>query len=334
MTIVFFAPRFYPEIGGVEKHSYEVAKILSKKNKIIVFTQGLKDQKENISGIRIIRLNFGKDSWYKKFVIWKKILDYRNLIKKADIVHCHDVFFWYLPLRIIYPKKKVYITFHGYEGVYPPETSAVFIRKLSEKLTHGNIAVGKYIEKWYGTRSSYITYGAVGGVKNSKIKIKNYRSKLKILFIGRIEKDMGIEIYSKVLAKLKNYSFEAVGDGLMRSELEKYGKVHGFVKNLNTYIKQASIIFSSSYLSILESLDFKKPVFSVYENPLKRDYLQMSPFSKWIYISNSFQKTLRQINSVVRNNKVREKNLLLSYNWVKDKTWKKVARDYLMLWNV
>ena len=332
MTIVFFAPRFYPEIGGVEKHSYEVAKILSKKYKVIVFAEGFKERKENISGIKVIRLNFGKKSWFKKFVIWKKIFDYRKIIKKADIVHCHDVFFWYLPLRIIYPRKKVYVTFHGYEGVFPPKTSALFVRKLSEKLTNGNIAIGKYIEKWYGTKANAVNYGAVNRVKESKIITKG--SKLKILFIGRIEKDNGIKIYSKVLSKLKNYSFEAVGDGLLKNEFKKYGEVYGFVKNLNNHIRNSTIIFSSSYLSILEGLSFKKPVFSVYENPLKRDYLEMTPFAKWIYISGSSQKTLEQINSVMQKNKLKKEGSPLSYKWIKDATWRKTVKDYLMLWNI
>lgn len=332
MTILFLTPRFYPEIGGVEKHSFEIAKILSKKHRVIVFTQGEKDQRQNIKGIKVIRLNFGKKNWFKKFRIWLKLLKYRKVIEKADIIHCHDVFFWYLPLRIIYPRKKVYITFHGYEGVFPPELTAVFIRKLSEKLSNGNMAVGKYIEKWYGTKANSILYGAVKKTNYSMSEKKH--SKLRILFIGRLEKDTGIEIYSKVLKRLKNYNFEACGDGSLKNELESFGKIHGFVKNLDKYIGKADVIFSSSYLSILDAMIQKKPVFSVYENPLKRDYLKMTPFSKWIYISNSFQKTLNQISFVVRKDEMREKNLLNSYNWVREKTWEKVVRNYLTLWNI
>lgn len=338
MRIVFLSSKFYPDIGGVEKHALEVAKRLSKNHEVLVITEGKKDKKEKINEIKIIRSFFGENDWFKKFIIWWKILSLRKLIEKADIIHCHDVFFWYIPLRIIYPNKKVFVTFHGYEGTFPPSLKAIFIRKLSEKLSSGNIAIGRYIEKWYGTRPNAVVYGAINKVKNSKLKVQS--SKLKILFIGRIEKDNGIEIYSEVLKKLKNYQFEACGDGILRSELEKYGKVHGFVKNTDKYISKSDIIFASSYLSILVALNLKKPVFSVFDNPLKEDYLKMTPFAKWIYITGSPKILIKKIKTVMRGNRFREKNenlaldrkIASSYNWVKDQTWDNIAREYVDLW--
>lgn len=332
MTIVFLTPRFYPEIGGVEKHAYEIAKRLSKRNKVIVITEGNKNKKERINGIKVIRLSFGKNDWLKKFIVWKKILDYRDLIKKADVVHCHDVFFWYLPLRLIYPRKKVYVTFHGYETFFPIKSSAIFVRELSEKLTSGNICVGDYIKKWYGTSPTYVTYGAQDGHKVKSQKFSNKKN-LKILFVGRIEEDTGVRIYSEALSQLKNYKFEVCGDGSLRKEFEKFGKVNGFVKNLDKYIEKADIIFSSSYLSILFAMGLRKPVFSVYGNALKEDYLKMAPFSRWIYISKSPKVIVNQIKTIERNKKLRERNVSLAYNWVTGETWNKLTKTYLKLWS-
>lgn len=347
MKIVFISPRFFPDIGGVEKHALEVAKRLSKNHEVSVITEGKKDKKEKINGIKIIRIFFGKKDWFKKFVIWWKILNLRKLIEKADIVHCHDVFFWYLPLRIIYPNKKVFITFHGYEGTFPPGLKAIFIRKLSNKLSSGNIAVGEYIRKWYGTKSNVIVYGGISRGPAARFPPASARSRNtdvravgspssrvtpRILFIGRIEKDTGVEIYSEVLKQLKNYEFEACGDGSKRSELEKYGKVHGFVKNLDKYISKSDIIFASSYLSILEAMKLKKPVFSVFDNPIKEDYLKMAPFAKWIYIAGSSKILVKKIKIVMRNDRLREKNTNLAHNWVKDQTWDNITRKYIDLW--
>lgn len=40
MIVVFFSRVFYPHVGGVEKHVFEISKILVKKGyKIIVFTE-------------------------------------------------------------------------------------------------------------------------------------------------------------------------------------------------------------------------------------------------------------------------------------------------------
>ena len=332
MKITFISPRFYPEIGGVEKHAFEVAKRLIKKYEVTIITESTKrNKKEKIQGINIQRFYFGKNSWFKKFRIWFTFLKFRKIIEKADIVHCHDVFFWYLPLRIIYPRKKIYVTFHGYETIFPLSGKAIFIRKLSEKLSKGNICIGEYIKKWYGTNPTIVSYG---GVNNKHSKTKKIGSRLKILFIGRIEEDTGVKIYLEVLRKLKNFKFEACGDGIFRKEFEKYGKVHGFVKKMDKYIQNSDVIFASSYLSMLEAMSFKKPVFSVYNNPLKKDYLKMTPFDKWIYVSNSTKILVNKIKAVSRNNKLRERNQNLAYNWVKDQSWDKITKDYLRLWKV
>lgn len=331
MKVVFLSPKFYPDIGGVEKHAFEVAKLLAKRNEVAVITEGKRDKKEKIGRIKIFRFHFGKKNWFRKFIIWGKILKYRKIIERADIVHCHDVFFWYIPLRIIYPGKKVFITFHGYETVFPPTAKAIFIRKLSEKLSNGNIAIGEYIKKWYGTNPNTVVYGA----SESQSKTHKFRrkGKLRILFIGRIEKDTGVEIYSEVLKRLKNYKFEACGDGTLRENFNKFGKVHGFVKDLDKYIKRADIIFTSSYLSMIYAMKQKKAIFAVFNNPLKEDYLKMTPFGKWVYTAGSVKILERKIKKAVKNNKQREKNIDLSYNWVREQTWKQITEKYISLWN-
>lgn len=334
MTIVFLCPSFYPKIGGVEKHAFEVAKILRKKgNKIIVVTEDKRSKVETIKGLRIYRFYFGNKSWFKKFVIWKKLWEKRKILEKADIIHCHDVFIWYLPFRFIYLRKKIFTTFHGYETRFPPETKAIFIRKLSEKLSFGNICVGDYIKKWYSTNPTFVTYGAHDG---GKIRVRNKQNldkKSKILFIGRIEKDNGVDIYSKVLEKFEknDYSFEACGDGSLRKEFERYGKVHGFIADVKPFLKKADVVFASSYLSIVNSLSFKKPVFSVYNNPLKKDYLKMAPFSKYISIKNSPEKIYEEIKTLSKTN---SHKLNFAHKWAQNQTWARVVSLYVDLYKL
>lgn len=331
MTIIFLSPSFYPQIGGVEKHAFEIAKRLNKKHKVIVITEGGKNSHEITKGLEIYRFYFGVNNKFKKFRIWKKLLQKRKLFFKADIIHCHDVFFWYLPIRLIFPRKRVFTTFHGYEVRYPPEFKALFIRKLSEKLSLGNICVGDYIEKWYGTKPTFITYGGVDKVHNKNKRNKNYKHRLKILFIGRIEEDTGVPIYYEVLKRLKKYEFIVCGDGSQRHKFEKFGKVLGFVRNMDNVIEKSDIVFSSSYLSILTALSFKKTVFSVYQNPLKRDYLKMAPFSKWIFISDNAGDLVRKMD---RNEKERHIKTENGYNWVRKQTWDDILKIYLRLYGL
>ena len=112
MKILFFTRRFWPSIGGVEKHCLEVGRVLIKEgNEVMVVTESSKQQVvsskecERKDGIIIYRIPVTAGERLKKFQIWRWLWTNRKLIEEADIVHCHDVFFWYLPFRFLYPKK-------------------------------------------------------------------------------------------------------------------------------------------------------------------------------------------------------------------------------------
>lgn len=339
MTIIFFSRLFYPHIGGVEKHVLEISKELQKKgHSIIVITEQHEEKlkvQETYKNIKIYRIPLTSQNWFKKFNIWFWLWNNRNLFKKADIVHCHDVFFWYFPFRFLYLTKKVYTSFHGYETVFPPSQKAKIVRKVSELLSNGNIIVGEYIKKWYGTKTKFVTYG---GTDESRIKnhesriIKNRR--LKILLIGRLEQDIGVRIYLQALDELKKrgvqYTFGVCGDGSLRKSAEQYGKVHGFVEYIIPFIQKADIIFASSYLSILSALINKKLVFSTYTNSLKKDYLKKSPFSKYISIENSAKDLSDKIQHYPDFKQDREQG----YAFAKTQTWGSVTNMYLALWNI
>ncbi len=339
MKILFFARLFYPYIGGVEKHVLEISKILRKKgHKIIVVTEQYEKNLplvQSYEGVLIYRMPVGSDNWFKKFRIWKWLWQNRSLISNSNVIHCHDVFFWYLPFRFIFPNKKVFTTFHGYES-YPISKKAIVQRKIAEILSAGNICIGDFIKKWYGTKADYVIYGGVSIAKSQKSKVKsqNNSSKIKIILIGRLEDDIGIETYLEVLRILKtnrvNVLFEAFGDGVLRKEVQEYGKVHGFVSDLTSSIKKADVIFTSSYLTILESLANKKPVIAVYDNDLKKDYLLISPFKKYIYIENSVSKITEMLTSKVFNTKKIEEG----YSWVQNQTWESIVDTYLNLWKI
>lgn len=155
MNILFISRLSYPHIGGVETHLREIGKCLSRKGHTVMVITGK-------------QINYPKIKFIGLLFIWLWFFRNRSVIEEADIVHCHDVFFWYLPFRFLYPKKPVYTTFHGYETAFPPSRKAVLIRKISEKLSWGNICVGDYIKKWYGTKPTFVTYGGINKMKNEK----------------------------------------------------------------------------------------------------------------------------------------------------------------------
>lgn len=341
MRIVFLSRLFFPHIGGVEKHVLEVSKILIKQgHSVTVITEkhasNLKG-KEEIQGIHVYRISVGGDDWFKKFRVWKEMWRLKKVLTGVDVVHAHDVFFWYLPFRFMFPNKKVFTTFHGYETVFPVSLKAKVVRKITKKLSQGNICVGDFIKKWYGTKPDFVTYGGVSPSQNSNVKSQSHISNLKIAFIGRLDADTGFIFYQQALQLLEqkdiSFNLQIYGDGDLRKIAEKIGTVHGFVSEIDKEIQKEDIIFASSYLSILEAMAQHKPVFSTFSNPLKKDYLRMTPFAKFITIENDPQKLADKIIYYQKHPKEQQTMVNSAYEWSLKNSWEEVTSIYIKLWN-
>lgn len=339
MNILFFSRLFYPHIGGVEKHVLEISKILIEKgHKITVITEQYSKELpkvEEFNGIKIRRISVGKDDWFKKFRIWKELLKLRLFIKEADIVHCHDVFFWYLPFRFLFLKKPVYVTFHGYED-YPISNKAIFVRRLSEGLAKGNICIGDFIEKWYGTKPNFVIYGGISRIQNSESRVQNLRKVASAVFIGRLDEQTGIKTYLNAVKlirkKIPNFKFTVIGDGRLKKFITKEVAALGFQKNPEKFLRKSHFAFVSRYLSILEAMAQRKLVFAVYNNPLKEDYLKMTPFAKFINIVRNKTELSSSIFYFMKNPNKERIMIDNAFAWVKDQTWDKVVQSYLGLW--
>jgi len=147
MKILFISHYKWPHVGGVEKHIERVAGELQQKgHKVKIVSEG------NIKYPHIKFLGL----IYIWFWLWKN----RHLIKQSDIVHCHDVFIWYLPFRFLYPKKPVYTTIHGLEWDDPLSFKSIWQKRLAVKLSTGAIGVGKFLEKYLKVKFDKMIYGA------------------------------------------------------------------------------------------------------------------------------------------------------------------------------
>jgi glycosyltransferase involved in cell wall biosynthesis len=332
MKVLFLTRRFYPDIGGVEKHIEKISKDLIKKgNEVTVLSENLRRYKKSevYRGIKIYRIPVRSEK-NKKWEIWRWLWQNRDLISQADAIHAHDVYYWFIPFKFLYPKKKSYITFHGYE-TYPIKTSTILMRKLSEKLATGNIIVGDFIKKWYGTKPNYVIYGGVDIPKKENIQPK----KNSAIFIGRLDEHTGILEYSKAYSMIRksfnDFSFTVIGDGKFINRLSKSIKIESSF-NASDEITKYEFAFVSGYLSILEAIASKRLVFALYDNPLKEDYIKMSPFNEFIICAKTASELSEKINYFINNPSEKTKYIERAYEWVRDKTWENVAKTYLRLW--
>jgi glycosyltransferase involved in cell wall biosynthesis len=342
MTIVFLCRLFYPHIGGVEKHVREVGRrLVGKGHRLIVVTESSlevypKGQNpvlfERIDGMEVYRIPVGENEKRKKWVIWRWMWEHRELLKKADVVHAHDVFFWYLPFRLLSPHKRIFTTFHGYES-YPIKWQSVVVRKMSEVLSNGNICIGDFMKKWYKTHPTFVSYGGVD-IPSEKVSPSKKDS---AVFWGRLDEQTGILTYEAAVniinKEFTHFSLTVLGEGKLSKKIDQSVKLLGFQENIGQYLNNNHFAFVSRYLSILEAMAFKRLVFAVYDNPVKQDYLRMAAFAPLIVIENSAEKLAEKVIYFLKHPDKEKQMVDEAYQWVRKQKWENVVLVYEKLWD-
>lgn len=323
-NLLIIAPSFWPLQGGVESHLKNILPMLSNMGyKItVVCRYDKKLPREQIyKGMRVIRLpksNFGLRIW---------ALANLRLLLKHKVVHSHDYF--PTPIHELLGGKVKWVhTFHGYEG-YPVLPEVIKSRQQVRKLVPSCIGVGEFIEKWYGTTCEEWIYGAV----DFESLPKKTKPKTDIIFYGRLEEDTGIRTYIKafeIISKTNDLKMLVVGSGSLKRELLDYSekmKLHIVFKDFSDDVlqdvAQSKIAFVSGYLSIIEAAAIGLQVISVYDTPIKKDYLEMHPMSAHFKVCSSPE----QIYKAYLDAKDTE---ISSYfrDWAKNQSWSRICSIY------
>lgn len=314
---------FLPDLGGVEKHSAYLAQNYQRLGwqVDIVTTGGDLDRERSepissldraISQLNIHRFTFPKIKFIGLFKIWWQLVTrFGTLFSQADLIHVHDVMLWYLPLRLLFPHKRVVLTVHGWEGVYPLPLKYKLIKWLGCWLADEIICVGEYIGRHYQIKCDQVVYGGFDQdrlISESDVTAKHsgFNSEqsfsqrlssnqpLNLVYLGRLAADTGLPILLKALESLNTrteievdsqvWRIKFIGDGPLRTDCEQLGQVTGMVKQIEPHLQTAQIAVVGGYLSGLEALAAGCKVLAVADHQLKQDYWQLSPFSHWVEI--------------------------------------------------
>lgn len=333
---------YTPHIGGVERHVAGISKEAIKEGHTVdVFT--LKHEptlatSETIDGVRVHRMKISGD-WIpayagmtqkilERVVLWTWMLRHIWIFIRADVIQIHDVFYWYWPIRLLLPWKKVCITYHGFEAGSLPTEKAKRTRQMIQRWTNGSMAIGSWIEKWYGTKPDVISYGGADcqqQLNDSRLCLPNGQAesnskKLKCVFVGRISEDTGAKVYQKVIGSLDNCHLDMYGEG---SKL-------GTIENTCMVFPKYDIACVSSYLAIIEAMQSKTLVVAYAADDLKYDYLMAHPRAREMIIVRGSQE-LSDFFTTYSPEKCAA-NVESAYTWARQQTWNRVYLKYKKLW--
>lgn len=299
MRLLLLSQSFLPNRGGVETHLALLLPQLKKAGWEITVLTANKNQKNPVEKLKsyeeidttvIYRFEIPVQRFFGLLSIYHQLLSKLKLFKQADLIIIHDIFLYFLPLRLLLPSKKVITVFHGWEGQFPIPHKNIFYKQLAQRLSQATISIGQYINHFYqlSGSNSYLSYGAV--VKKTVKQQWSAKKPHTLTFVGRLEKDTGIEQCLQLLEELKqagqSWQVNFCGQGSYAALCQNYGQVLGNI-NPQPYLAKSRFCFAGGYLSLLEGLQHKNVVLTSFNNPLKKTYWQEHPLRPYFFCADS-----------------------------------------------
>ncbi len=270
---------------------------------------------------------------------------------RPRVIHFHDAGVCYpmLPwLKAFGLLKRTFLTYHGWEGKYPVEPWSITARQACEREVSGTLAVGSFIDHWYGTQSSTITYGGVDTTKFQAIEAMPDRTPgtaLNIAYLGRLEADTGVQALLHALPGLKDHPIHLTffGHGSLSQDMKALQKdlapsaltleCREPVEDIRPVLASSHVIIASGYLTILEALCAKRPIIAFYDNPLREDYLRMHPAADAMWICQSPEDLHQALQEILTLDRASlEMRYKAAWQWAQGQDWQVLAAQYRALW--
>lgn len=344
-------PAFFPAVGGVERHVAGLARVLAHRgHRVSLVNFGPEKgppRRETWRGIPLLRLGSRRCLGSSLLVKCRAALRLVQFVRavRPDIVHYHDFAVFvrlHLILKAVLPRARHYITFHGWEGLCPPAPEVVGKRQWVAQKAEGSIAVGHYIERWYGTKADFVTYGASDASPDCRLSDFSSRG---AVFAGRLAADTGIMAYLEAVRLLKQNGttlhLDVLGDGPVAEDAREFAasnklsaKFHGFVPDPYPIMQSAQFAFASGYLAIIEALSRGCLVIATYDNELKKDYVTMMPPAEYGFLHAPNAEGIRDAVLFAVSEPEKAKGIVRrGKRWARGLTWDALAEVYEALWS-
>ncbi|MCS7093679.1 MAG: glycosyltransferase family 4 protein [Candidatus Aenigmarchaeota archaeon] len=344
-----------PEVGGAERHIYELCKRLSEKMEVILLTQKASRPKGFLPKVKIVEVPVIRKNVYLRnlsFSIFSIIPLIKVILKeKPDLIHIHyGVFQSILGLLSRIFGKKIVYTVHGFSGW---RMSKKIIRNLvtlilnhSYKVVCVSPAVVEDLGK-FGVKKRKMVY-IPNGINFKDFKIKHRKVKKNITFFGRLHKQKGVEYlilaFKKIYKSHRDFKLIIIGDGPDRKRLEEMcGDIAnrviftGYVdrKKLIRYLMESCmIVLPSLYegfpLALLEAMCSGRPVITTNIKPIRsvvKDGV--------IFVGvKDVEGLSRRIIKLIKNQRLREFIGRKGREVAKKFDWSFVVDEHIKLYNL
>ncbi len=355
MDILFLTPRFYPDVGGVERHLLGVCRVLAARgHRITVLTSGGdgSPKQEQFQGLTIVRFNPPRAAKSKSilvrafsiFLTWPRIFGALKGIRAPRAVHGHDSAFlaWLFPVWLRFHGGARYVTFHGIEGDKVPAWAPIY-RGLSARVAKGIICVGDFMARWYGGECTAVTYGASEG---ALIPPEAEGRSEALIYVGRLEPyNPLLECLTGMAQLAKDHEalpWDLYGIGVLDEPLRSLADAAGVPISLKgvtheperEYPRYAFAI-AGGYLSVLEAIRAGCSVIAYARSELRCDYYKSHPcLAKGLVVVQTPEEFATAIHRLRDNHRGRAEAVRRGQRLVAEMTWEALADTYEGIWGV
>ena len=239
VKLVQVRPRYFPDIGGVERHVQEISEELVKcgfdVEVICTDPSGRLNKNEVINGVKVTRLKSiaPGDAYYfsPQIYFYLKDLD-------CDVIHAHnyhtftslfaalakkDRRFFFTPHTFGFTKSFPRNIFHR---IYKPFGSFIF--NSADKIISISKIENQWIKNTFKISNERLFYIPLPIVVNVSTKKKERKERLKLVFIGRLSEEKNVDVLISAFEIVKQRRPECelyiIGDGPLREYMEELSK--------------------------------------------------------------------------------------------------------------
>ena len=225
---------------------------------------------------------------------------------------------------------------------YQPLRKEVLQKQAAQAVSSGSILVGNFLKKWFGLKSNFVTWGGVDLPQEAPIAGSNCGA----LFLGRLSADTvplayldAMSLVDRGLRDKMKLTF--VGDGPSHAALEEKARrasfevrLEGFQEDPTTYIAGCGLLFAPGYLSILEGLAWRKPIFCLAANEMRMDYFsEIAECSRSIHLAREPSELARLVGAWLEKSPMEKAEILeAGFELARFHSWQKVTDLYISLW--
>lgn len=346
LRIVWLAKAAAPDVGGVQKYVYEVARILAGDGHHFTLMAGDRSgrlaKRDTCEGIHIRRFPTGRSATRLTASLWRNL----DAFLTADVIHVSDLEIlelYHATLGWLLGPRPVFLTRHGMSGRFPLPAGECLRARRAALLAWGTVDDGAFIEKRLGVAPDVIINPGLRPTADELPRSPEPEPRTAV-FLGRLEPDTGIELYLQSLAFLRerdgiHLRLDVYGEGTLKSRLAAWARArrlpvvwHPARPRGQMLLHQGQLAFVSGRMAIFEAMARRRPVIAAYPNPLKRDYICGEWFSPFIDAGHTPEQIADHVARLVRDPFLLRARVEAAYEAVRGLDWRHTADAYLALW--